>query len=124
MFEHAQPFSGFSVNDLEKTADFYRRTLELDVEEDDGMLRLRLGDGHAVLIYPKRDHQPATFTVLNIPVPDLDKAVDELAQRGVRFESYGADIRTDARGIHRSDGVAIAWFKDPAGNILSLIEQK
>ena len=86
------------------------------------MLTLHLAGGHSVIAYPKPDHEPASFTILNFPVPDIEKAVDELAQRGVRFERYEGELKTDAKGIFRGGGPLIAWFKDPAGNILSVLE--
>jgi catechol 2,3-dioxygenase-like lactoylglutathione lyase family enzyme len=123
MFKATNAFSGFSVNDIPKAKEFYGRTLGMEVSEDHGMLHLHIGGGSEVLVYPKANHTPATFTILNIPVPDVDEAVDELKKRGVRFESYDEpDLKTDAKGIMRGQGPAIAWFKDPAGNILSVIE--
>ncbi len=123
MFKHAEPFSGFSVDDLQKAKQFYGRTLELEVSEANGLLELQVGGGNKVLIYPKPNHVPATFTILNIPVNDTEEAVEELAKRGVHFETYDQpDIKTDEKGIHRGQGPKIAWFKDPAGNILSVLE--
>lgn len=116
-------FSGFSVNDIGRAKDFYGRTLGLDVSESHGMLNLNLAGGSKVIVYPKPNHQPATFTILNFPVPNVEKAVDELAGKGVRFEKYEGEIKTDEKGIHRGQGPNIAWFKDPAGNILSVLEQ-
>ena len=122
MLEHSKAFSGFSVNDIHKAKDFYGKTLGLDVTEDHEMLTLHLGSGGEVLLYPKPNHTPATFTVLNFPVDDVDKAVEDLSKRGVRFEKYtDPSIKTDAKGIHRDSGPTIAWFKDPAGNILSVL---
>jgi catechol 2,3-dioxygenase-like lactoylglutathione lyase family enzyme len=122
MFKDTAAFSGFSVNDIAAAKKFYGETLGLEVAENHGLLELRLGSGAQVLAYPKPNHQPATFTILNFPVDDIEKAVDELTRRGVSFEQYGGDIRTDAKGIHRGDqGPAIAWFKDPSGNILSVL---
>jgi len=119
-------FSGFAVPDVEAARRFYADTLGLRVEVDEnmgGMLTLHLGGGANVLVYPKPDHRPATFTVLNFPVDDVDRAVDELADRGVRFEVYKeGELKTDAKGIHRDGGPKIAWFKDPAGNFLSVLE--
>jgi len=123
-----EAFSGFSVNDVQKAKQFYGQTLGLEVSEVpemEDLLELHLGSGAKVLIYPKPHHKPATFTVLNFPVDDVDEAVDELAKRGVRFEHYDRDdIKTDKKGIARSngEGPSIAWFKDPAGNILSVLE--
>ena len=123
MLGDSKAFSGFSVNDIEKAKEFYSRTLGLKVSETNGLLTLHLAGGSNVLIYPKPNHTPATFTVLNFPVDDMDQAVDELTKRGVRFEIYDLpDIKTDKKGIMRGNGPSIAWFKDPAGNILSVIE--
>lgn len=125
MLAESHAFSGFSVDDLQKAKEFYGRTLGLEVSEAHGLLNLRLGGGTSILVYPKPDHSPATFTILNFPIDDVDKAVDELAQRGVRFEIYDQpDLKTDQRGISRGDGVTIAWFKDPAGNILSVLKEE
>ena len=123
MLGDSKAFSGFSANDIEKAKEFYGRTLELKVSETNGLLTLHLAGGSNVLIYPKPNHTPATFTVLNFPVDDVDQAVDELTKRGVRFEIYDLpDLKTDKKGIMRGNGPTIAWFKDPAGNILSVIE--
>lgn len=117
-------FSGFSTNDIGKAKDFYNRTLGLEVSEEHGILSLHLGGGATVLVYPKPNHAAATFTILNFPVEDVDKAVDELGKRGVRFEIYNdPNFKTDDRGISRGNGgPTIAWFKDPAGNILSVLD--
>lgn len=124
MLKDSKAFSGFSVDDMEKAKDFYGRTLGLDVKEEAmGLLGLHLVGGNTVLIYPKPNHAPATFTILNFPVDNVDQAVDELTKRGVRFEIY-PDLKTDEKGIMRGHGPAIAWFKDPAGNILSVLEEK
>ena len=123
MLGDSKAFSGFSANDNEIAKEFYGRTLGLKVSETNGLLTLHLAGGSNVLIYPKPNHTPATFTVLNFPVDDVDQAVDELAKRGVRFEIYDLpDLKTDKKGIMRGNGPTIAWFKDPAGNILSVIE--
>ena len=123
MLGDSKAFSGFAANDVQAAGKFYEGTLGLKVSEDHGLLTLHLAGGNNVLIYPKPNHVPATFTVLNFPVEDVDKAVDELTRRGVRFEIYDLpDIKTDAKGIMRGKGPAIAWFKDPAGNILSVLE--
>ena len=123
MFRDTAAFSGFSVNDIAKAKQFYAQTLGLNVSEDHDMLTLHVADGGKILIYPKRDHTPASFTILNFPVDDIDAAVQALKQRGVRFESYEGEIKTDADGISRSSGgPKIAWFKDPAGNVLSVLE--
>jgi catechol 2,3-dioxygenase-like lactoylglutathione lyase family enzyme len=123
MLEESKAFSGFSSNDLKKAKEFYGGTLGLKVSEEHGLLTLHLAGGNNVLIYPKPNHAPATFTVLNFPVNDVDEAVDELTRRGVRFEIYDLpDLKTDKKGVMRGNGPTIAWFKDPAGNILSVIE--
>lgn len=124
MLTASKAFSGFSANDIPKAKDFYGRTLGLKVSEEHGILSLHLGGGANVLVYPKANHTPASFTVLNFPVDDVDKAVDELGKRGVRFEIYNEpEFKTDAKGISRDNGgPTIAWFKDPAGNILSVID--
>ena len=123
MLSESQAFSGFSVDNIQKAKEFYGRTLGLAVSEANGMLKLHLPGGATVLIYPKANHVPATFTILNFPVDDVEQAVDELTKRGVRFEVYNEpDIKTDGKGIFRGGGPIIAWFKDPAGNILSVLE--
>ena len=123
MLGESKAFSGFAVPDIEKAKKFYGETLGLKVSEDHGVLTLHLAGGNNVLIYPKPNHVPATFTVLNFPVDDVDRAVDELKKRGVRFEIYDLpDLKTDEKGIMRGNGPTIAWFKDPAGNILSVLE--
>ena len=123
MLKESKAFSGFSTNDIPKAKDFYGQTLGLEVSEDHGLLTLHLAGGHKVLVYPKPNHVPATFTVLNFPVKNVDQAVDELKKRGVRFEIYNLpDLKTDEKGIMRGKGPTIAWFKDPAGNILSVLE--
>jgi catechol 2,3-dioxygenase-like lactoylglutathione lyase family enzyme len=121
MFENTNAYSGFSVDDVPTAKQFYGETLGLNVVEEHGMLGLQLAGGGRVLVYPKENHEPATFTVLNFPVDDVDKAVDELSARGVRFERYDG-FDQDERGIMRDQGPPIAWFKDPAGNILSVIK--
>ena len=123
MLENSKAFSGFAAPDIAKVKEFYAKTLGLKVTEEHGLLTLHLAGGNNVLIYPKPNHVPATFTVLNFPVDDVDLAVDELSKRGVRFEKYdGPEIKTDEKGIMRGNGPTIAWFKDPAGNILSVLE--
>jgi predicted enzyme related to lactoylglutathione lyase len=123
MLRNSKAFSGFAASDIQKAKEFYGKTLGLKVSEDHGMLTLHLAGGNNVLIYPKPNHVPATFTVLNFPVNDVDLAVDELTKRGVRFEIYDLpEIKTDKKGIMRGNGPTIAWFKDPAGNILSVLE--
>ena len=125
MLRESKAFSGFSVDDISKAEEFYGRTLGLKVSKSNGLLRLHLAGGNTVLIYPKPNHAPATFTILNFPVENVDESVDELAKRGVRFEIYDeSDIKTDEKGIMRGNGPTIvAWFKDPAGNVLSVIEE-
>ena len=123
MFKDTKAFSGFSVSDIGKARSFYEGTLGLEVSESDGMLHLHIAGGNPVLVYPKGDHTPATFTILNFPVADVDSAVDDLAAKGVRFEHYDyPDVKTDEKGIMRGWGPAIAWFSDPAGNIMSVLE--
>ena len=123
MLRDSEAFSGYSVDDVAAARAFYADTLGLDVTEQDGMLTLALAGGGHVLLYPKPDHTPATFTVLNFPVPDIEAAVDGLTGRGVRFERYeGTPVETDARGIFRGGGPLIAWFTDPAGNVLSVLQ--
>jgi catechol 2,3-dioxygenase-like lactoylglutathione lyase family enzyme len=121
MFEHTKAYSGFSVDDIPKAKQFYGETLGLRVTEENGMLTLHIAGDRNTLVYPKEDHTPATFTILNFPVDDVDKTVEELTARGVRFERYeGFD--QDEKGVFRGGGPLIAWFKDPAGNILSVIQ--
>jgi catechol 2,3-dioxygenase-like lactoylglutathione lyase family enzyme len=124
MLNTSKAFSSFSVNDIPKARDFYGNTLGLEVSRgSEGTLVVPLSGGATALMYPKPNHQPATFTVLNFPVDSVEKAVDELSKRGVRFEIYNEpNLKTDARGISRGNGPTIAWFKDPAGNILSVLE--
>ncbi len=125
MFKDTKAFSSFSVNDLPKAREFYGQTLGLEVSETPEGLQLKIAGGGMVFIYPKPNHTPATFTVLNFPVDDIETAVEELAKRGVRFESYEGEIKTDEKGIHRGkEGPMIAWFKDPAGNILSVLQER
>jgi len=125
MFQKAKAFSSFSANNAAKAKEFYGQTLGLEVTENPEGLELHLAGGNTVFIYPKPNHTPATFTVLNFPVDDIDQAVAELKNRGVRFEKYNeGDIKTDEKGIFRDNGMKIAWFKDPAGNILSVLQEK
>ena len=121
MLSHTGAFSGFSTNDLAAARAFYAETLGLAVEEGEGMLNLQLGGGQRVLIYPRDDHQPATYTVLNFEVPHIDAAVDELVAAGIELERYEGTPQDD-RGVMREWGPPIAWFTDPAGNILSVIQ--
>jgi catechol 2,3-dioxygenase-like lactoylglutathione lyase family enzyme len=123
MFRDSKAFSTFAVDDVPRAEEFYGETLGLDVAGEMGGLRLKLGTGAEVFVYPKADHTPATFTVLNFPVEDVEAAVDRLTAAGVRFEQYEGEIATDEKGIHRGgEGPTIAWFSDPAGNILSVLE--
>ena len=121
----AKVFQSFSVDDLGKARSFYHDTLGLDVVERPEGLEVEVGSGSKIFVYPKPDHQPATFTILNFSVENVDEAVDRLKSTGIKFEQYDLpNIKTDARGIARdTGGPAIAWFKDPAGNILSVCEQ-
>lgn len=125
MFRDTKAFSSFSVDDLEKAKYFYGKTLGIEVSEmkDMGIMELHLAGGVRVMLYPKDNHTPATFTVLNFVVSDVEKAVDELSGKGVKFEHY-PDLGTDKKGISKGMGPTIAWFKDPAGNILSVLEEK
>jgi predicted enzyme related to lactoylglutathione lyase len=122
MLGKSKAFSGFSVNDIAAAKGFYADTLGLDVSEENGMLTLHVGGDTNVLVYPKPDHTPATFTILNFPVDDIESAVDELAARGVRMQRY-PNLPADERGIMRGGGPLIAWFTDPAGNVLSVLQQ-
>ena len=124
MLKDSKAFSGFSVDDIAKAKMFYGERLGLQVSESNGMLTLRLAGDTAVLIYPKPNHTAATFTILNFPVDDIEKAVDQLSNVGVRFERYEGNMKTDAKGIFRGGGPLIAWFKDPAENILSVLQEK
>jgi catechol 2,3-dioxygenase-like lactoylglutathione lyase family enzyme len=119
MLEKSKAFGGFSADDIPAAKQFYAETLGIRVSEENGMLTLHLAGDRDTLIYPKEDHTPATFTVLNFPVDDIESTVDELAARGVRFERYEG---TDEKGIQRKWGPPIAWFTDPAGNVLSVIQ--
>ena len=121
MFKPKTAFSGFSVNDLAKTRKFYADTLGLRVETEGIGLRLHLPSAGSVFVYPKKDHQPATFTILNFVIDNIDEAVDDLKNRGINFERYQGAPQ-DERGIMRKHGPPIAWFKDPSGNVLSVIE--
>jgi catechol 2,3-dioxygenase-like lactoylglutathione lyase family enzyme len=124
MLADSKAFSGFAVDDLDKARQFYGETLGLKtsmLDEENGVLSLHLAGDRDTLIYQKPDFTPATYTILNFPVEDVDKAVDELSARGVRFEKYDG-FDQDEKGIARGPGPVIAWFKDPAGNILSVLE--
>jgi catechol 2,3-dioxygenase-like lactoylglutathione lyase family enzyme len=120
MLKDSEAFSGFAVPDIDEAERFYGDTLGLDTKVENGLLSLNIAGGRPVLVYPKPDFQPASYTVLNFPVDDIDAAVDELSSRGVTFERYeGFD--QDEKGIARGNGPDIAWFTDPAGNILSVL---
>ena len=125
MFRAKAAFSGFSVDDLAKAKEFYTETLGLKLVDEGMGLRLHLPGGGTVFAYPKDDHRPATFTILNFVVDNIDEAVDQLSNRGVQFEHYEDGLKTDEKGIARgkeqNKGPDIAWFKDPAGNILSVL---
>ncbi|MGN6195450.1 MAG: VOC family protein [Ginsengibacter sp.] len=125
MLTNSKPFSSFSVNDLQKAKAFYQEVLGLEVADNPmGVIELKLDGESKILVYPKPNHTPATFTVLNFPVMNIDQAVDQLIKKGVSFEQYEGQIQTDEKGISRGNGGPnIAWFKDPAGNIFSLIEK-
>jgi len=123
MFEGTKAFSGFSVDDIPAAKAFYADTLGLKVTEEHGMLTLHTEGGAGILVYPKgEDHTPATFTILNFPVDDIDKAVGELAARGVSMIRYEG-MPQDEKGVMRGEGPPIAWFNDPAGNVLSVLQQ-
>ena len=125
MLSESKAFSGFSVPDTEAARAFYADKLGLEVTEDHGILQIQLGGGHHAIAYPKPDHVPAGFTILNFPVADIEATVDDLTSRGVVFEKYeGTEVETDAKGIFRKGGPLIAWFTDPAGNVLSVIEDQ
>ena len=122
MLRNSKAFSGFAVDDLDAARKFYGETLGLDVSPENELLTLNLAGDRPTFVYPKPDFQPATYTILNFPVDDIETAVDELSSRGVRFERYDG-FEQDEKGISRADeGPAIAWFTDPAGNILSVLE--
>jgi catechol 2,3-dioxygenase-like lactoylglutathione lyase family enzyme len=124
MLGNSEAFSGFAVPDLARARQFYGETLGLKVsgQEEDGLLNLELAGGRNVVVYLKPDHTPATYTILNFPVEDVEGTVDGLTARGVEFERYDG-IDQDDKGIHRGQGPLIAWFRDPAGNIMAIIEE-
>jgi predicted enzyme related to lactoylglutathione lyase len=125
MFANTKAYSGFAVDDLQKAHEFYGETLGLKtsvLDEENGLMMLRLAGDRDTLVYRRPDFTPATYTILNFEVDDIDQAVDELAGRGVRFERYDG-FEQDEKGIARDGGPDIAWFKDPAGNILSVLQQ-
>ena len=127
MLQHSKAFSGFAVNDIQKAKHFYAEILGLEVKEKSmGLIELQIEGGNHIIVYPKPNHVPATFTILNFPVANIDEAVGELINKGITFEQYDGQIQTDEKGICRSGGKGpnIAWFKDPAGNILSVLEEK
>ena len=125
MFKSTKAFSGFSVDNLAKAKEFYSGLLQISLSEPNEMpiLRLHIEGSNDIIVYEKKNHTPATFTILNFPVPDIEKAVNDLNKLGIKFEQYEGEIKTDEKGIFRGGGPLIAWFKDPAGNILSVIEQ-
>ena len=121
MFNDTKAFSGFAVDDVAAAREFYGDTLGLDVSEENGLLTLQIAGDRPTLVYPREDHTPAEYTILNFPVDDIDAAVDELTARGVEFERYDG-FGQDERGIMREQGPPIAWFKDPAGNVLAVLQ--
>jgi catechol 2,3-dioxygenase-like lactoylglutathione lyase family enzyme len=121
MFTNAKAFSGFAVDDVAAAREFYGDTLGLEVSEENGLLTLQIAGDRPTLVYPKEGHTPADYTILNFPVDDIDAAVDELTSRGVELERYEG-FGQDERGIMREQGPPIAWFKDPAGNVLAVIQ--
>jgi len=123
MLGKTKAFSGFSVDDLEKARHFYADTLGIETSEQYGLMTLHLAGGRDTLVYPKPGHTPASYTILNFEVDDIDTAVDQLAGRGVRFEHYEG-LGQDEKGINRAGGPYIAWFKDPAGNILAVLQPR
>jgi len=124
MFADTKAFSGFSVDDIARAKQFYGETLGLRVSEANGLLTLHIAGERDTLVYPKADHTPATFTILNFPVTNIESTVEDLTSRGVEFQHYkGTDIETDEKGIFRGGGPLIAWFTDPAGNILSVLQE-
>ena len=126
MFKDSKAFSGFAVKDLAAAKAFYGGTLGLDARDGPmGMLELHLAGGATILVYPKDDHEPATYTILNFPVPDVEAAVDKLVSSGVKMERYAGDFGQDEKGIARDpNGPAIAWFKDPSGNVLAVLDDR
>ena len=125
LFKDSNAFTSFSVKDVQRAKEFYGQTLGIEVSESEEGLQLKLGDGHPVFIYPKPNHEPATYTVLNFEVNDIEKSVNELYEHGISLEHYDLPgMKTDEDGIFRTHGPKIAWFKDPDGNILSVFEKK
>jgi catechol 2,3-dioxygenase-like lactoylglutathione lyase family enzyme len=123
MFANTRAFSGFAVDDIEKAREFYGGILGIKISEQHGLMTLHLAGGRDTLVYPKPGHTPASYTILNFPVDDIDQAVDELTARGVGFERYDG-MAQDEKGISRAQGPYIAWFRDPAGNILSVLQDR
>jgi catechol 2,3-dioxygenase-like lactoylglutathione lyase family enzyme len=123
MFADTKAFSGFAVDDVAKAREFYGGTLGIGTSEEHGILTLHLAGGRDTIVYPKPGHTPAEYTILNFPVDDIDTAVDELTARGVRFEHYDG-LGQDEKGVNRAGGPFIAWFRDPAGNILSVLQER
>jgi predicted enzyme related to lactoylglutathione lyase len=126
MFANTKAYSGFAVDDLQKARKFYGETLGLKtsvLDEENGLMSLHLAGDRGTLVYQRPDHTPASYTILNFPVDDIDKAVDELTARGVRFETYDG-FDQDEKGISHGGGPSIAWFKDPAGNVLPVIQEQ
>ena len=126
MFKNSKAFSSFSVDDISKAKDFYSKTLGLevsDIPDMNGIINIHLAGDNILMIYSKPNHTPATFTVLNFPVDNIEKSVNELTKQGVHFEQYEGELKTDKKGIFRGNGIVVAWFKDPAGNILSIIQR-
>jgi len=123
MFRNTKAFSGFAVDDLEKASDFYAGTLGIETSEEHGLLTLHLAGERPTLVYPRPGHKPAEYTILNFPVDQIEAAVDELTARGVSIERYEG-FEQDERGIMREGGPYIAWFKDPAGNVLSVLQER
>jgi predicted enzyme related to lactoylglutathione lyase len=123
MFENTKAFSGFAVDDIAAAKQFYGETLGLKVTEENGLLTLHIAGDRPTLIYPRPGHEPAAYTILNFPVDDIDAAVDALTERGVRFERYDG-MEQDDKGVMRAGGPYIAWFTDPAGNVLSVLQER
>jgi catechol 2,3-dioxygenase-like lactoylglutathione lyase family enzyme len=123
MLADSKAFNGFAVDDLTKAREFYGETLGLKTSEEHGLMTLHLPGDRPTLVYPKPDHTPATYTILNFQVEDVDREVDDLAARGVRFERYDG-FDQDEKGVFRGGGPYIAWFTDPAGNILSVLQER
>jgi len=121
MFANTKAFSGFAVDDVSKAREFYGQTLGLRTSDENGLLILHIAGDRDILVYPKPDHTPADYTILNFPVDDIDQAVDALAASGVQFERYEG-FGQDEKGISREAGPPIAWFRDPAGNVLSVLQ--